>query len=343
MVKRIDYFVRGYTGLGEVNYIESNVKDIKNVYILKAANEKTATLFLKEFTKLIEEDMTVEVIKNPDYIEAIDGIIVREKSIAILTTPFIKYVSSHSHLIDLTKYTKLPVTFVAKKRKEIIEKTMTYFSESLEIHKEIQDIHKVDMDHTITDQIINDFINKSIGQYPTLDKEAHIYKRMFGTNTSEGIVSSVDNLIKPIENQIYLKGAPGTGKSYFMTKVMEEVVSKGYDIEIYKCSFDSSSIDMLIIREMNYCLFDSSSPHDYDPSNKNDFTINLYERASKKENTEKNEFRINELQEKFDKTFEAGLTELAKLQELAGSIENSKIKLTHTDVKNILADYRINY
>lgn len=343
MRKRIDYFVRGYTGLGEVNYIESNVTELKDVYILKAANEKTATLFLKEFINLIEEEIVVEVIKNPDYSEAIDGVIVREKSIAILTTPYIKYVSSHSHLIDLTKYTKLPVTFVAKKRKEIIEKTITGFAESLEIHKKIQDIHRVDMDYKIADQIINDFLKENIAHYPDLDKEGHIYKRMFGTNTSEGIVSCVDNLITPIKNQVFLKGPPGTGKSYFMKKVMEEAINKGYDIEVYKCSFDSSSIDMIIIRDMNYCLFDSSSPHDYDPSEKSDYTINLFNLASTKDNTELNEVKIKELKIEFDKVFETALTELYKLQELAGSIENSEIKLTRIDVENILADYRINY
>ena len=120
-------------------------------------------------------------------------------------------------------------------------------------------------------------------------------------------------------------------------------MNKGYDIEIYKCSFDSSSIDMIIIRDMNYCLFDSSSPHDYDPSNKNDYTINLFDLASTKENTGINEAKINELKIKFDKVFESALTELSKLQELAGSIENSEIKLTHTDVEKILADYKINY
>ncbi len=297
MSEQIDYFVRGYTGLGEVNYIESNVKEIKDVYILKAANEKTATLFLKEFIKLIDDETVVEVIKHPDYAQALDGIIIREKSIAILTTPFIKYVSSHSHLIDLTKYTKLPVRFIAKERKKIVEKAITYFSESLEIHKELKEIHKVDMNFKIADDIINSFINEEIKAYPDLDKETHIYERMFGTNTPEGIVDCVDNLISPIKNRVYLKGAPGTGKSYFMKQVMNEVINKGYDIEVYRCSFDSSSIDMVIIREMNYCLFDSSSPHEYDPSKNSDYIINLQEVASTRENADKNESTIKELTE----------------------------------------------
>lgn len=343
MKKQVDYFVRGYTGLGEVNYIESNIQGIRDVYILRAANEKTATLFLKEFIKIISDDITVEVIKNPDYAQAVDGVIVRDESIAILTTPFIKYVTSHSHLIDLTKYTKLPVTFIAKKRKEIIESTIGYFKESLDVHNEIKEIHKANIDFEIADKITSDFITKNIKTYPDLDKEAHVYERMFGTNTSEGMVTCVDNLIAPIENQVFLKGAPGTGKSHFMKQVMETVVTKGYDCEVYKCSFDSSSIDMIIIREMNYCLFDSSSPHEYDPSEKSDHTINLLELASTKGKTEETRSLINELQKSFEKKLSGGLTELSKFKELAGSIENSEIELTSNEVETILADYKVNY
>lgn len=344
MKKQIEYFVRGYTGFGEVNFIESNIQGIRNVYILRAANEKTATIFLKEFINIInDKTSSVEVVRNPDYAEALDGVIVRDKSLAILTTPFIKYVSSHSHLIDLTKYTKLPVTYVAKKRKKIIESTIGYFSESLEIHNEISNIYKKNIDLDITDQFTDNYINEHIETLPNLDKESHVYKRMFGTNTSEGIVTCVDNLIKPIKNQIFLKGTPGSGKSYFMKQVMNAVINKGYDIEVYKCSFDSSSIDMLIIREMDYCIFDSSSPHEYDPSEKNDCKINFFEVAGIKERTETDKEAIRDLQFKYDKSFSAGIQELSSLQELAGSIENSEIKLTTEEVKSILTDYKVNY
>src|SRR5699024_12491881 len=98
MSQNIEYFVRGYTGSGEVSYIASNIEAIKDVYSLKTANEKTAEIFLKELIKLIDDESIVEVFKHPDYKQALDGIILREISMAILTTPFIKYVSSHPHL-----------------------------------------------------------------------------------------------------------------------------------------------------------------------------------------------------------------------------------------------------
>src|SRR5699024_10859284 len=83
----------------------------------------------------------------------------------------------------------------------------------------------------IADEIMNDFIRKEIKAFPALDKEATVYERMFGTNIPERIVECVDNLITPIKNRVYLKGAPGSDKSYFLKQIMNVVVDKGYTVD----------------------------------------------------------------------------------------------------------------
>src|SRR5690625_7672673 len=102
--------------------------------------------------------MIGEVINHPDYKQVLDGIILRYNLIAILTTPFIKYVSSHIHLIDLTKYTMLPVRFIEQNRKLIIDQAMNYISTSLEIYEEIIEINKASMIFKIVYEIIYYFI-----------------------------------------------------------------------------------------------------------------------------------------------------------------------------------------
>src|SRR5699024_11411935 len=106
------------------------------------------------------------------------------------------------------------------------------------------------------------------------------------TNNTKIIYKCVYNLITPIKNRVYLKGATGSSKSYFLKQIMNVVVDKGYDVEVYRCSFDSSSIDMIIIREMNYCIFDSSSPHEYDPSKDTDYIVDFLNVLSTNENTD---------------------------------------------------------
>src|SRR5699024_12412118 len=104
------------------------------------------------------------------------------------------------------------------------------------------------MNFEIADEIMNDFIRKEIKAFPALDKEATVYERMFGTNIPERIVECVDNLITPIKNRVYLKDAPDSDKSYFLKQIMNVVEEKEYDVEVYRCSFDLSIIDLTIIR-----------------------------------------------------------------------------------------------
>jgi len=340
MSGQIDYFVRRYTGFGEVNYIESNAKEIKDIFILKAANEKTATLFLKEFIKLIDDDTVIEVIEHPDFTQALDGVIIREKSLAILTTPFIKCVSSHSHLIDLTKYTKLPVRFIAKERKSIVEKAISHFSKSLEIHQELKRINKEEIDFKIADEIINNFIDKEINIQPNLDKDTHVYERMLGINRDEGITDGKSDLITSIKNKVYLKGSPRIGKSYFMKQVMNEVTNKGYDIEVYRCPFNSDCIDMVIIREMNYCIVACRLNESH---KEKDHVIDLQEIVSNDAHSEEDKNLFKQLNENCNESYNLGVTELSKLQKFAGSIENSEIELTNNEVEKILKDYKVNY
>src|SRR5699024_12124183 len=117
------------------------------------------------------------------------------------------YVSSHTHLIDLTKYTMLPVRFTEQNRKLIIDQAMNYISTSLEIYEKIREINKASMNFEIADEIMNDFIRKEIKAFPELDKEATVYERMFGTNITERIVECDDNLIISIKYRDYLRVA----------------------------------------------------------------------------------------------------------------------------------------
>src|SRR5699024_7361779 len=92
-----------------------------------------------------------------------------------------------------------------------------------------------------------------------------VHERLFGTNTPDGKVNHVSALIAPFQNVYYVKGRAGTGKSVFMKEILNACKSYGYDIEMYRCSFDPSSVDMIIVRDLDFCVFDSTPPHEFFP------------------------------------------------------------------------------
>ncbi|MCY6371193.1 PRK06851 family protein [Clostridium ganghwense] len=96
------------------------------------------------------------------------------------------------------------------------------------------------------------------------------FKHFFpGGNTSKGFYSFY-RYILPQETArriICIKGGPGTGKSSLMKRVGQYFNEKGYDIEYHHCSSDNTSLDGVVIKELNVALLDGTSPHVVDPIN----------------------------------------------------------------------------
>ncbi|MCX7781511.1 MAG: PRK06851 family protein [Negativicutes bacterium] len=89
-----------------------------------------------------------------------------------------------------------------------------------------------------------------------------------GGNTPQGFFSYYSYIIPINANRIFvLKGGPGTGKSTFMRKIGEAMVSHGYDVEYHHCSSDCNSLDGVVIPAMQVAFIDGTAPHVVDPKN----------------------------------------------------------------------------
>ena len=64
-----------------------------------------------------------------------------------------------------------------------------------------------------------------------------------------------------------------------LKKIAHAAEERGFDVEIYHCGFDSNSLDMVIIRELDISIFDSTAPHEYFPSRASDEIIDMYSLA----------------------------------------------------------------
>src|SRR5699024_10295736 len=126
----------------------------------------------------------------------------------------------------------------------------------------------------------------------------------------------VEKLIMPIKKRVYIKGRAGTGKSVFMKKVLEKSKQYGLDIELYRCSFDPKSIDMLIIRELNFCIFDSTAPHELFPNREEDVVLDLYEQTVKQGTDEKYAQKITRLTNDYKQEMQKGLQKLEATKKL---------------------------
>lgn len=88
-------------------------------------------------------------------------------------------------------------------------------------------------------------------------------------NTAQGFHSFYKYILSEEDAKkiIYIKGAPGKVKTSLMKNIGSIYNNKGYDIEYYHCSLDSSQLDGLVIKNINLAIIDGTPPHVADPIN----------------------------------------------------------------------------
>ncbi|WP_027339258.1 PRK06851 family protein [Halonatronum saccharophilum] len=86
-----------------------------------------------------------------------------------------------------------------------------------------------------------------------------------GGNTSKGFHSFYEYLPYECDRIFVIKGGPGTGKSTFMKRMGEDLIERGYGVEMHWCSSDKDSLDGLAIPDLKVAFLDGTSPHMIDP------------------------------------------------------------------------------
>lgn len=93
-------------------------------------------------------------------------------------------------------------------------------------------------------------------------KEQHFFA---SANTAKGFVNYYDGIFFSVPRVWYIKGGPGTGKSYMMKRIASVAGEKGYTVVAYHCSSDPASLDGVLIPEIGFGILDGTAPHVGDP------------------------------------------------------------------------------
>ncbi len=86
-----------------------------------------------------------------------------------------------------------------------------------------------------------------------------------GSNTPEGFYSFYRQGLAKMERLFILKGGPGTGKSTLIRKLANDMIERGYDVELWQCSSDNDSLDGMLVPALKLAVVDGTAPHVVDP------------------------------------------------------------------------------
>lgn len=188
------------------------------------------------------------------------------------------------------------------------------------IHDEWEKIYISEMDFDSADKITNRCIER-IPQKTSSGQGKNV-NRFFGTMLKNGAVNYINELTEGFSKRIFIKGRPGSGKSTLMRKLAQAARERGFDTESYFCSFDPKSFDMVIIRDLGFCIFDATAPHELFPKLKSDETLDLYALCINHETDIKYKDELFGITKRYSEKMSDARDILAQIEEI--HLENSK-------------------
>ncbi|WP_243292870.1 PRK06851 family protein [Bacillus sp. FJAT-47783] len=283
------YFAGGNTAKGFYNLFDTNLQHLNRLFILKGGSVSGKSTLIKEIgEKWVHQENDVEWIHNPLDSRSVDGAINRTIGAGVVngTAPYVVEAKNPSVVEEYVNFgeaydtnqlraDKEEMMILRKSMDHLYERAFESFAVAHRIHDDWEKIFIEQMDFQKANSLANQWAETLIDQQEENRKGA-VYHRFLGAATSDGPVDYIENLTEDVKNRYFIKGRPGSGKSTMLKKIAKKAIERGFDIEIYHCGFDPHSLDMVIVRKLQFAIFDSTAPHEYFPNKENDFVIDMY-------------------------------------------------------------------
>jgi hypothetical protein len=334
-----NYFAGGNTARGFHSLFQSNLQGLDRLFILKGGpGTGKSSLMKKVAEEWAKRGYNIELIHCASDNNSIDGVIIPALKVGIVdgTAPHVieptapgaieEYINLgeawDSDKLATEKNNILKLTF---KISESFQTAYSTFAEALKIHDEWEKIYINSMDFQKADRLTANLIDKFYGKIK-LNKTSDVRRRFLGAATPKGAVDFVPNLTEELSKRYFIKGRAGSGKSTMLKKIAAVAEERGFDVEIYHCGFDPNSLDMVIVRELGFAIFDSTAPHEYFPSSGTDEIIDMYEEVIAPGTDEIFAEEIQEISGRYS----------AKMKEAISYLANAKA--LHDDLEKIYVD-----
>ena len=286
MSSLINYFGRGNTARGDISFYDDIFFDISKTYILKNGSNRYKTKILEKLKNEYSALYDVEVINSSVDNQEIEAIKIPKINTAIINGNLI-----HGNDIKIEKGTKIEIDlskamdlniindnkdkleFFKNKILENLNLTYKSFENALKTHDKLEELYYKNMDFSKADEFTKKLLDKLINKSKKV--EGKVYHRYLGAATPKGAVDFVPNITEGVR-RYFLKGRAGSGKSTILKQVAKKAEKEGFIVEVYHCGFDPESLDMVVVRELNFAIFDSTPPHEYYPSREDDEIFDTY-------------------------------------------------------------------
>ncbi|PYZ93442.1 hypothetical protein CR194_09720 [Salipaludibacillus keqinensis] len=279
--KALHYFAGDHTAKGFYQLYESNFSQLNHAVSLKSKLKSTKSIIMQQIADdWLSKGDDVEFIHSSSFLDGLDGVINSNLQRGVydgdlVHAGFEGEVKTY-HIDHECFQQDLEINPNQEKMYEYFQKAQDSFEKGLDIHDGLEEIYINQMNFDQANQVTNRLITEIFQHTKYQQRQQSTKHRFFGASTAKGVIDFIPNLTDGLNKRYLIKGRAGTGKSTLLKKVAREAENKGYDVEVYHCGFDPESIDMVVIRQLSTCLFDSTDPHEYFPEQDGDVIVDLY-------------------------------------------------------------------
>ena len=322
----------GNTSQGFYSFYEKVLSGLERIFILKGGpGTGKSSMVRKLGTKYVNKGYDITYLHCSSDTTSLDGVIIDGRfAIVDGTAPHVidpKLPGIVDEIINLGDCWDREKLIPYKKDIEEMRSQITlhykkayeFLGEAKKIHDEWEKIYLSEMDFEAADEVTRNLIKLIVG-----NKQGEGGKRsdmFFGAITPNGPVNLYEHLTEGIKSRYIVKGRPGTGKSTMMKKIAQSALAAGFDTEIYHCSFDPNSLDMVLIPSLDVVILDGTAPHVFNPQKTMDIVIDMYAICLPIDIDHRRQKELEAITEKYNKAFKAAIPHLVEARDLHKEIE----------------------
>lgn len=322
-------FARGNTARGVHSLYDSAFQGLSKLFLLAGYPGTGKSAVLKQIADgAINQGETVELFHSPFAPDDLDALIIQDLKVGIADERVCQGLSAIPHVelvriefgqaVDVRQLSAdamQEIDSLHTERRAACAHAYETFATALRIHDEWEAIYISHMDFQKADQVGQELANSLFGER-LRHKQAAVRHLFFGAATPKGAVDHIPTLTSHLARRILIKGRPGSGKSTMLKRLAAAAEAKGVDVEVFHCGFDPNSLDMLIFPELSVAIFDSTSPHEYFPSQSSDEVLDMYERAIEPGTDERYASEIEPIQQRYAQKMQEAISSLKEAQRL---------------------------